>query len=231
MSTKYIVLLLGLVTAATLSLPSIAEVCLSSGGGYEVFAGAKTVSQEEQNFCEVDAADLSLPEIKIVKSSGSNFKVGRHEPSLLNRGEIACGYYKTTADSVLELKIDQNTSILLSPDTEVELAPMGASWPEVLDFHLLHGQVDVQTSADSGKNLRILVNDICVNPLLVNFKVIFNSHTSSGEIVVKEGLLRATANKGAGRYCTIPTSFRVGFTDGSLGYPGKARLQKYEWKF
>jgi hypothetical protein len=131
---------------------------------------------------------------------------------------------------VLELKIDENTRILLHPETEIELVPMGASWPEVLDFHILHGEVDFQTTTDSGKNLRILVNKICVNPLLVNFKVKFNSYTSSGEIVVKEGLLRATSNSGSGRYCTLPTLFRVSFSDGTMGYPSKAQLKKYKWK-
>ncbi len=230
MSTKYIVLLLGLVTVATLSLPSIAEVCLSSGSHYEVYAD-EPLSKEEEKIPKLAVAGLSLPEIKVIKSSGSNYKVIEQETSLLESGEVACGYYKTTANSMLELKIDDQTRILLHPETEIELAPMGASWPEVLDFHILQGEVDFQTTADSGKNLRILVNEICVNPLLVNFKVKFNSYTSSGEIVVKEGLLRATSNTGSGRYCTLPTYFRVSFSDGIMGYPSKAQLQKYEWKF
>lgn len=239
MNTKLIVLVLGLSVIAVFTLPligdvgDVADVILHADSAPSV---AVTISEKSKSNRDkkasrvVDLNSLQLPQIEVISVEGTTFLVAEENKAIEDTGVISTGFYKTTTDSFLELRIGSQTRVHIYPETEIEISPMGASWPSVIDFHIHKGEVDFLTTGESGENLRIIVNQICINPLLVNFKVKFNSQTISGEIVVKEGLLRVTSNYKPDRYCTLPTSFRLRFSDGILNYPGKARLEKYKWK-
>lgn len=226
MDTKHLVLLLVIVTAITISLPSFTESLANAADSKQV-ALPKTKKALVSSVCH---DNLSLPKIELVEIRGRSYKIARQICELTSPGIASCGYFRTDLGASLELRIGSETRVLLYPETEVQISPMGASWPTVLNFVVHKGEVDFKTTRISGRKLRVITDGICVNPDLVNFKILFNPEICAGEIIVKKGILRATADSDPNRFCSLSNSFGISFTDGILKIPRRALIDKYQWK-
>lgn len=226
MNTKHLVLLLTFVTVVTLSIPALTEVLAEASK-----AGKSVFPEIEESYSESYVGSESvLLDVEIVEAKGQSYKIGRQKCELTQPGKASPGFYRTEVGGLLELRLGSETRILVYPETEIEIAPMGASWPSVINFRVLKGEVDFKTTRASGKFLRVITEGICVNPDMVNFKVVYNPGICAGEIIVKHGILRATADADPNRFCSISTSFGISFTDGILKIPRKAQIKNYQWK-
>ncbi|GAB4266423.1 MAG: hypothetical protein Kow0029_00070 [Candidatus Rifleibacteriota bacterium] len=228
MNTNYLVLLLVVVTIITVSMPSIAEVIAEA-----IKPETHTSFPEVREAVEPPPLPESFvpPKIEISDVRGHSYVISKNSCDLTQPGEAGCGIYRTELDGILELKLGSDSYVILHPETEMEIAPLGASWPSVLNVKLKNGEIDVITTRADGRNIRVLTDGICINPDNVRFKVTYKAEVSSGEIVVKSGILRATADADPNRFCSISTSYGINFEEGLLKIPERVPLKSYVWRF
>jgi hypothetical protein len=225
MNIKYIFLLCAITVVVSISLPSLAEVIASSA------VSDKPDLSEAQNQAQQTQTPpvFPCPGIKIRSVKGGSYFIDRKIVELQHPGVASCGYYRTDHKGVVELIVAKDIGVMLYPETEVQIEPLGPKWPKVMNVYIHKGEVDFVTNSKNSENLRVITDGICVNPEKGNFKVIYRPEICSGEIVVKEGILRATSDADPNRFCSISTSFGIRFTDGRLNIPVKASLRKYQW--
>lgn len=222
MNTRLLVLLLTVTTIITLSIPTLTEMVTR-----KVFAEAKAKNRrvEKGDFsCQENDGSYSPVLTRVV---GKSYFCGPTKVELNEPGIASAGYYKTDSDGILEVELASGANVLLMPETEVKIGKIAKTG--TIDLQLFTGEAEVTTSGQSGRKVRVISKDICINPEASHFRVILNPAVYSGKVVVKNGMIRVTSTADSSRYFSLSSMFCLHFSDGILQVPHRAQKQ-YSWE-
>jgi len=223
MNTKLLILILTSATIITLSLPSLAEMLAKKVSAQP---SEKQVQTGQESFLHSSTpANCTLNIQRIV---GQSFFCDQEIRQLTKTGYSPGGFYKTEAGSLLEIEIGKDAKALLHPETEIKVVKIDKTG--TIDLIVFKGDLEVLTLNQGGRQIRVIAENVCINPEATHFRITLTPEISSGKIVVKNGMLRVTSEADPTRYFSLSTMFCLHFCDGMPEIPHKAKIKEFEWK-
>lgn len=222
MNTKLLILSLLTVTIITLSIPSLAEMLTRT-----LHASSRQVlsEQERQNQAAIDS--VSSHTVEIIRVSGKAYSCGASLVELTEPGTIPSGFFKTDPGGILEIGLCDDARVIFYPETELRICKIEKTG--TIDLTIFNGEAEFITSSRSGRKIRVIADNVCINPESSHFRIILTPETCSGKVVVRQGMLRVTSEADPGRYFSLSTMFCLHFCDGLPQIPHRS-TQKYSWK-
>jgi hypothetical protein len=159
---------------------------------------------------------------------GKSFLCDKNMNLLTQTGFSPGGFYKTDAGALLEICIGSDTSAILFPETEIKIVKLAKTG--TIDLIVFKGEIEVSAGKQGGRKIRIIAENVCVNPEMSHFRLLVSPEVSSGKIIVKNGMLRVTSEADPTRYFSLSTMFCLHFCDGIPEIPHKAKIRDFEWK-
>lgn len=222
MNTKLLVLLLTSATIITLSIPSLAEILTRT-----LYASSKPAISQAQRQSQSLADAVSSHSINLIRVTGKAYKCGQTLTELCEPGIVPGGFFKTEAGGMLEIELCDDAKVLLYPETEAKICKIEKTG--TIDLTLFNGQAEFVTTSSSGRKVRVIADNVCINPESSHFRISLSPEICSGKIVVKHGMIRVTSEADPGRYFSLSTMFCLHFCDGLPQIPHRSN-QKYSWK-
>lgn len=142
--------------------------------------------------------------------------------------------YKTAEESTVTVQMQLDNQVKLFPLSEMTVMPPtlneNENKIEKEPVILRRGELTAAISLDGRGVLEIEVADVVVVGASGLFKVIFDDKKSSGEVVVKNGLVEVGKKRGGGRPVKVSGFYKVTFGEGEISTPTQASVIQYDWR-